>query len=293
MARRHRRGRVYVVAVGLVVAALWVMLDGTYRPEGGSAAADMRAIPEPRPERTEPDPEPEPRTDQDLIDEDRLEGFLYRVRQAVDAGRLGAACTDMADAQALELGSEELKARREAQAEELGRALDARVELLADRVGAGRVLEARELLRLMRQPVHDRIERALARCTAARSWPDWSETEVRGGAPSPASPLAAGVEVALRFRGDWVVGHVVSPGEAGAAAGEVAVEVRTASGPALAFTRRSELQPTEPSVACAADQARASLVAGDAVLAAMWLGFCASRGASDDPAVATLLSRLR
>jgi len=278
---------VILVAVWLLARRPATPAEDSTGPAGSNGQADLAAdlaTPQPAAVRRPRQPASAPT---EAMQSDRLEWFLYRARGAREAERFGAMFARLDGARRLLLSSPRLLAVRDRFEAQAARDLAMQVAELVELVTVGRVLQARRRLALLRDPPHARVERALAAAVAERGWQSWSAIAKSGGqVPVPRS-LSAGRLVGLVFRDEWVRGRVVASGE------EVTVEVPGSAGPAFAFVERAALQPVQPTIEEAVDQARAARRGGDAVLAALWLSHCQAAGAAADPCVRELAAQLR
>ncbi len=149
--------------------------------------------------------------------------------------------------------------------------LAARLETARRSVAEGRVLAAAGQLRLLLAPSTGSVARALDRFGADRGWPSLRSSIAAGELPAMPADLAPRCRVRVWHGGVWVTAAV-----ARCRGAEVTVQL-IAQGlfPAV---ERVAVEPVDSSVGVAIDQAVVALHAGDACLAALWLGRARAMG---------------
>jgi hypothetical protein len=262
MAAMARRRRKRWLALLLLLALLAVLLGrglGLFPSPGRTTGTSLPAPAQDQ--RTEARTSSDDQENGNGVQSDQLHSLRSTMTAASRAGRIGAAYAALASLQQAALPQPQLLAARAQLDADLEQALRA----LAEEFEQGRVLAARQRLRLLLQDGSAEVRTALDRCCTAHSWPAFAAPAPRAAVPSP-EPLPRDLLLRSDRQGTVFSGRVVD-----ARAGEVTVRVADSTGVTFPTLPLTEVEPVHPNAVLAAELGLAALRAGDALLARCWL----------------------
>ena len=208
---------------------------------------------------------------------DHLSGQLYAMRSALAAGRLGEAWQEITKAHDLGDLPPSLRAQREVGETELSRSMAAQVDALREKIVAGRILEASEIITAMRETTHAKVEGVLASVIP----------ELAAGAEPPADEdLVSDRRVRTKIDGFSGKARVVRT-----RGSDVTLKVWTEKGVIYPIVTRLAVEPVGASVDEALRQIGLAMNAGEELLSRLWLAYCEAGGTTEDPRVRRLSGR--